>query len=350
MKSDEILQGLRELPFRKDEGVIIDLARMYGATQGWDVDDLLGRRKDYKFWNPEYSDPSGKMPGMGTMDAFRCLVDSRRTKRLVHGILECVAQKGSELGDPLIAIDAGTGTGVLAIALVAAGCDYVHALEINPQTATATKRVVQQLDLEDRIGVVECDATQVQLSGSQAQVMVSENLSNGLFDEPQFDIIHHLSQFAVSDATIIPGWAELMVALGWSAWEGVAESYKTIRQLPDLVKLSGYSKLGKVKSVVGMGIPQVEGGANLEYSDLSHVANALIVSTRFAIYDGDSPIYLEPDSAEFLGKSTAFKIGGELLPEESVRFYTSYPAGIRKQYMKASAEADFVKLVRVEDL
>lgn len=256
MKKEEILQGLRELSFHKNEGVIVDLARMYGATQGWDVDDFLGRRGDYKFWDPEYLDPSGKTPGMGTMDAFRCLVDSHRTRKLVHGIFKSVAQKKKKNQEQLIAIDAGTGTGVLAMALIAAGCDYVHALEINPQTVTAIKQVVNQLGLEDRISVVEANATQIQLTGPKAKIIVSENLSNGLFDEPH----------------------------------------------------------------------------------------------RFAIYDGIPPLYLEPDSAQFLGKSTAFRIRGDLLSGESVRFYGSYPAGIRKQYMKASAEADFVKLVRVEDL
>lgn len=349
VKSDEILQGLRELPFNANEDVIVKLARMYGATQGWDTDGLMKRRSDYKFWDPEYLDPSGKMPGMGTMDAFRCLVDFHRTKKLVHGILETVAQKKKEIQEPLIAIDAGTGTGVLAMALIAAGCDYVHALEINPQTATATKQIVNQLGLENHISVVEGDATKIHLTGPKAQIIVSENLSNGLFDEPQYDIIHHLSQYATSDATIIPGLAELQVALGWSQWIGVDKSHITIRKLPDLIKLSNPSKFAKVKSQVGMEVPQVVGEANLECYELGLVANALIVSTRFAIYDGVSPIYLEPDSAQFLGKSTAFKIKGGLLPEENVRFYADYPAGLRKQFMQASAEADFIKLIPVSD-
>jgi len=323
---------------------------MYAATQGWDTDDLLGRRGDYKFWDPEYLDPSGKTPGMGTMDAFRCLVDSHRTRQLVHGILETAAQKKSEDQGPLIAIDAGTGTGVLAMALIAAGCDYVYALEINPQTAAATKQVVEQLGLEDRIAVIEGDATQIQLTESQVQVIVSENLSNGLFDEPQFDIIHHLSQYATPDATIIPVLAELQVALGWSGWVGVDKSHITIRELSDLVTISSPSKLVRVKSQVGMEIPQVVGEANLECYNLGLAVNALIVSTRFAICDGVPPVYLEPDSAQFLGRSTAFKIEGDLLPPcESVRVYTSYRAGIREHFMKAVAEGGFVKLIPIED-
>lgn len=347
MNSNEILQGLRELPSNPNEEVIVKLARVYGATQGWDVDNLLGQRGVYKFWDPEYLDPLGKKSGMGIMDAFRCLVDSQRTRKLVHGILQTVAQKKRDVQGPLIAIDAGTGTGVLAMALIAAGCDYVHALEINPETATVTRQVVKQLSLKDRIAVVEGDATQIQLTGPKSQIIVSENLSNGLFDEPQYDIIHHLSQYATSDATVIPGLAELQVALAWSQWTGVDKSYITIRKLPDLTRLSDPFRFARVKSQVGMEIPQIEGDAHLDYYELGLAANALIISTRFAIYDGILPIYLEPDSAQFLGKSTAFKIKGDLLPGESVRFYANYPAGLRKQFMQASAEADFVKLVPI---
>lgn len=327
--------------------VLFSIARAYAGLQGWDADDLFSQLSDPKFfWDAQYSDPSGKTPGMDIMDAFRCLVDTHRTKTLIKGITE-VADHKKRLGivEP-IAIDAGTGTGILALALLAAGCGKVYALEINEQTASAAAKLIDSYGLSHRIEVVQGDATQIQLPGVAADILVSENLSNGLFDEPQYRIINHLSSYLKPDATIIPAAAEVMVALGYTGWAGIEKTWSNVRKLPDLVRLTSPARCTMVDSYVGMPVPRISGEVEINYPLNAVVANALVFSTRFKITDN---IYLEPDSAEFLGKSAAFKLGGELTPGKPVTVKVSYPTEMRKQYAKVSLSGNIVTMLPSEE-
>ena len=341
-----LLALVDEVTGSKSNAALFTLAKVYAQLHNWNGEELLGQLTDKNFWDVQYLDPSGNTPGMDSMDAFRCLVDVNRTRPLIKGITEVVKSKIESGIERPVAIDAGTGTGILALALIAAGCAKVHALEINEHTARTAMEFVKLLNLSEWIEVIQCDATQVDLGDVKADILVSENLSNGLFDEPQYRIINHLSSYLKPGATIIPASAEVMVSLGYTSWEGLDKTWSNVRKIPDLVRLTSPVIHTRVESEVGMAIPHITGEVVIGYPEDFQVANALIVSTRFRISDG---VYLEPDTAEFLGKSSAFKTNGELHPGQPVRVIMSYPTEMRKQYAQVTTSDNVIILVPSED-
>jgi hypothetical protein len=173
------------------------LAELYAPYLNLDFQkDVLPNLSDPLWFKADFgvSIKNGREIGMSIMDAYRCLVDVHRTYQFAQGISETVKFLKSK-NDKVVGIDAGTGTGILAILTVAAGADEIYALEINHETAEATKDFIRQLKLDERIHVIEADATSIKLGKVKANILVSENLSAGLFNEPQYQIIRHLSIF-----------------------------------------------------------------------------------------------------------------------------------------------------------
>lgn len=318
--------------------VLYTLAAQYAALTEFNIQPLLSGEVSFDLWDPQYLDSSGKQHGMHTMDALRCLVDAHRTRTLLAGIEETVtAQK--QLGkEKVVAIDAGTGTGILSMGLIEAGCDEVYALEINEQTAATTQQFVAQLGLADRIHVVHCDATQV-TNLPQANILVSENLSNGLMDEPQYPIIHHSSQFLSPDASIVPFKAQCFASLGKASWDGIDEPYISMRKLTGLVRSQGLSQYFEVDSSVGMNLTHIQGETVVDTGDVDGSLNTLIISTRFQINKDGVPYFLDPDTAEFLGKSYTFRVPEGIDRQTGlIRVKLSYPPGIPVKYLRTTVE------------
>ncbi len=314
------------------------LAAQYSRIAGFDIQPMLSGKVSFDLWDPQYLDPTGNNHGMHTMDALRCLVDVHRTQVLLSGIEETVTAQRRLGKNKVVAIDAGTGTGILSLGLVEAGCDEVYALEINEQTAATTQKFVAQLGLADRVHVINCDATQI-TGLPQADILVSENLSNGLFDEPQYEIIGHLSEFLRPDAGIVPFKAECFVSLGKGLWETVDGEYVSMRELPDLVRYPGQSQYFQVDSRVGIKLSNIQGETSIHMEDPNMPINTLIVSTRFQINEQGEPVFLEADSAQFLGQSSAYAIRqGVNTIDGQVPVKISYPPGIRSRHLKTTVE------------
>lgn len=350
-QSIEGLGVIDKAPLNQQREVLFQLARDFAQMQGWDGDKLLSQLGDYEFWNTQYLDESRQEHGMHIMDAFRCLVDVNRTSLMLGGInqtVEALKQSGKQ---DIVAIDAGTGTGILAMGLVASGCTRVYALEINQDSAEAAKKFIDINGLSQQITVIQCDATDIhipQLEERGANLLVSENLSNGLFDEPQYEIIHHLSQYLQERAPVIPYASEVYVSLGWSSWDNVKKekSNITARKLPDLVRLSGMFQYAKVVSQKGMSVPTIEGQAIVYPHQNSHPANTLLISSRFQIDNTESPIFINPDDAEFLGKTSAFRmpVGLDVDEDGPIEVSLSYPTGMPKDFSVLSVENNTISL------
>jgi len=219
----EELTSSSEEEFKK---LNFDLARGYAPYLGLNFDkDILLNLGDKAWWEADYGVKivDGKEIGMSIKDAFRCLVDPHRTYQLAGGIREEV-ENIRKTRDCLTGIDAGTGTGILSILMLASGVDKVYAIEINKETYDATSDFIERLGLQGRIIMILGDATQIYLPDlveQKADILVSENLSAALMDEPQYEIINHLSKYLSHEGKIIPYIAQLSISLAVADWEGV---------------------------------------------------------------------------------------------------------------------------------
>lgn len=326
---------LDELPDREGKILLTEVAKVYGEIAGFDAQAWIDD-PDKKKWEAVYLDPSGEGHGMSDMDTFRCLVDFPRTLKLMRGIAREVEEIRTERKD-IVAIDAGTGTGILAITMALAGCSRVYALEINERSAALAEAMVKEFGLEKIVEVIRCDATKVAIPES-AHILTSENLANGLLDEPQYEIIYHLSGFLAPEARIIPNRAVLMASLARVDWSGVDRKWEIAKRKLDPKDLRSKQVFATVDSRCGTHIKRVVGQVDLVWSE-RELANALVISTDFVI-DGEGRNVLEADEADFLGASTAFlidEVGGVV----NVDF--DYRTGVRCDNVKVKLNGGRIK-------
>lgn len=195
----DTLKTITEGDILQGEEVILAMAKDFAELSGVDFEGtILPALKDFSFWEVDYLKDSRW--GLSLMDAYRCLLDVHRTTQIMGGIRETIKSLKSEGEENIIAIDAGTGTGIFAIYLAVLGCKRVYALELNQETAELATRFIHLYGFSDKIEVIVGDATSIDipvLRQEPAQILVSENLSGGLFSEPQYQMIEHLSEFSL---------------------------------------------------------------------------------------------------------------------------------------------------------
>ncbi len=227
------LERVKECSEEEFRVTLFDLASTYSTHLNIDFySDVLPHLNDKAWWEADYGQASadGKSLGMGAKDALRCLVDIHRTYQLYRGISETVKTLQVSGKTEITGIDAGTGTGILAIIMLSQGVNRVNAIEINTETLGVTRKFIDGLGLSNRINLIEGSAITIdtpELRNTKADILVSENLSGGLLDEPQYDIIHHLSEFLSPGAEIIPGEAELYASLASVNWEVLLQKRTT---------------------------------------------------------------------------------------------------------------------------
>lgn len=108
-----------------------------------------------------------------------CLLDKERTDAFKKGI-----EKTVEKGD--LVVDAGTGSGILAMLAAKRGAGKVYAIELASDLMELAKENIEKNRLEKIIKIVNEDITEFRLPGSQrADVVVMEMLDTGLVAEHQ---------------------------------------------------------------------------------------------------------------------------------------------------------------------
>jgi len=106
-----------------------------------------------------------------------CLYDKERTKRFQKAIKTIVKADS-------VVIDAGAGTGILALFAAKAGAKKVYALEINKRFVQVAKENVRRNGFEKIIKVIHCDAKKFR-PPEKVDVVICELLATGLFFEPE---------------------------------------------------------------------------------------------------------------------------------------------------------------------
>ncbi len=121
---------------------------------------------------------------------YECLVDRRRTEMLRTAV-EAAVRPGD------VVVDAGAGTGILALFAAKAGARRVYAVEIDPLLARSLERTVRLNRLEDVITVVAADVKAAELP--RADVVVAELVDTGLIDEALVQAVNALIDAGVID-------------------------------------------------------------------------------------------------------------------------------------------------------
>lgn len=127
-----------------------------------------------------------------------CLLDARRTKAFQQAI-----QKAVKPGDTVV--DAGTGSGILALFAAQSGAKKVYGVEKEPELAEIAELNVKKNHFGKKISVINVDVKNFFLPGKKsADVLIMEMLDTGLIVEEQCQTIIALKKNQViSDKTIL---------------------------------------------------------------------------------------------------------------------------------------------------
>ena len=136
---------------------------------------------------------------------MQMLLDHARIESFRKAIARCV-RPGS------VVVDAGTGSGVLAIIAALSGANRVLALEIAPDVAAVARRNIELCGLSNVIEVVNGDAASIHLR-QKVDVVICEMLHSWLVEEMQAPVMRNLVSYMGPDSRIIPEIVENTAAL-----------------------------------------------------------------------------------------------------------------------------------------
>lgn len=178
---------------------------------------------------PQFEDikPEG---ALGVVESMRCLRDRVKTKKFVLGVKETIQRIDQEDKEEINMVDAGCGAVPIMAIYAALSSDKVHctAIELNPNSAEVARQLVASFNLQDRIQVVQGNATQFQPKG-QIDFLISETMHSGLSTEPMVQIMSNLSRYVKPEGIILPNHVAVQTALvslnDWTSPEGYVRIY-----------------------------------------------------------------------------------------------------------------------------
>lgn len=142
--------------------------------------------------------------GLRVMESVRCLRDQVRTKKFLRGVAGAVVMHDD--GRTVIRVcDAGCGAVPIQAVYAALMSPRVRCIcvEINEYSAQIARSVVASFGLQDRITIVQDDATTFSYDG-QFDILVSETMHAALTAEPVVQIMSHLHPFMAPEGIMLP--------------------------------------------------------------------------------------------------------------------------------------------------
>lgn len=178
---------------------------------------------------PKFEDikPEG---ALGVVESMRCLRDRIRTKKFVLGVKEAIERIDQENVEEINMVDAGCGAIPIMAIYAALSSDKVRctAIELNSNSAELARQLVASFNLQDRIQVVQGDATRFQPE-RQVDFLISETMHSGLSVEPMVQIMSNLSRYVKPEGVILPSHVSIQTALiplrDWTSPEGFVRIY-----------------------------------------------------------------------------------------------------------------------------
>lgn len=143
---------------------------------------------------------------------YHCLRDTKRTLAFQAAIYATVRAND-------IVVDAGSGSGVLAMFAAKAGAKRVYAVEVDSLLASLLRDNVRRNNLGDVIKVIDRDVRDANLP-KDVDVVICEMMETGLLDEAQVAVINGLRVAGVitQKTKLIPSRYETGVELGSSTF------------------------------------------------------------------------------------------------------------------------------------
>ena len=106
-----------------------------------------------------------------------------------------------------VVLDVGTGTGLMAFYALKAGARFVYAVERWPGSASVAERVLSANFDKSRFKVLQCDFWTDEIEGKiqdPIDVLVSETVGPGLFDQGMIHTWHCAQPFMAPNAVYLP--------------------------------------------------------------------------------------------------------------------------------------------------
>ena len=147
------------------------------------------------------------------LEGIQCLNDQVRTKRFLESVAMSI-DKLAESKDQIHVVDAGCGAIPIFSIYAAMRSDKVHvtAIELNPNSLQIAQRLVNKLGLQNRITLVQGDATSYQPT-EPIDLLVSETMHSGLTQEKIVPIMNNLVPKLNSDGIVLPGAVKVKIGL-----------------------------------------------------------------------------------------------------------------------------------------
>ena len=151
----------------------------------------------------EFEDIKREDGSLRVLDSILCLRDTVRTKKFLMGIKESLQKlEGKE---QIYVCDAGCGAIPIMAIYSALSSEKVHGtcIELNPYSAQIAKQIIQSFGLQNRIKVIEADATKF-IPDEKIDLLISETMHSGLTKEMMVQIMSGLSPHVAENGIKLP--------------------------------------------------------------------------------------------------------------------------------------------------
>lgn len=160
------------------------------------------------FRNKNNPENLGKYWG-GSVFVYDCLLDRKRTLAFKKAIYRIVRPRD-------IVIDAGSGTGILAMFAADAGARTVYAIEDDLDVLKGLEKTIEVNGYQDKIRIIKGNALRYRAS-EKADILISEIIGTGLIEEDQVSVFNYLRKFLRPKAKVIPQRIDSFVELIFSS-------------------------------------------------------------------------------------------------------------------------------------
>lgn len=191
--------------------------------------------------NERYAKLKIEEHGLGVLDAVHCVFDKKRSIFFMEEI-DKIVQEGN------VVVEAGIGVGILSFMAAAKGAE-VYGIEYNPETLQLANNIKEFL-YEKRL--IEFNKINFEFGDAikyrplkKPDVIICENIYNGMFYEKQVQIMNHLYKFLKKNGLVIPNQLNSSLILCESSF-----SYKP----KDKEGFSPFEKKFSIKKELGRSI------------------------------------------------------------------------------------------------
>lgn len=159
---------------------------------------------------PAINDRRRPQGSLSVAGSTTCVDDQLRTKRFLRALDMAVEGLATDSDGPIEVCDAGCGAIPILAIYAALSSERVRctALELNPDSAAIARQMVAAFGVQDRIQVLEIDATRYRPDGP-IDLLVSETMHSGLSAEPMVDIMANLQPAVRPGGVVLPSGVDV---------------------------------------------------------------------------------------------------------------------------------------------